>query len=1533
MLKNYTTEIAERIIKSDILKPLIRENLKKQGKSIKGIINNVFISEIIDVNDVDFFEVLNSKLSTYFFSYLLNIILFTLKENILNPLLSNSHSDLIMKNEYFNSSLIQNAFDKIKFKFVPPVKLNINANKVTIYNGLEIPKSKSYIELIIKYVNEKINQKYITNEEKLRKVIDVEKENESTKEYHKNLDKFEENIKVEMEKIELFKSIYNQNDEELKKMILNDYLKYFIVLYLEKKETDYIINEKLLNFLKLIIKIKFSENNNQHYEFENKIEEFAKILLFTQGYKEDIKNLFDIFIDVVKYFGNLEEYINNILDEEIIKYEISERNKKYTKIVNINFFNLIESLIRAILLYSIELMKKDQAKFYDYFYYLTTVEANLQKMNRRYFLFSKEIYNIKYIIKIEEAYKYNHEEFEKNYEAIMNNLLEQSVLLYNGNYNQLYNIILDLIKIFDDSFKEKNDLYVNLLFFIFRQQYKNIYNQDIRIKLVENFIKNELLSKKSKIFLSETLKDFKPEMITKKKNKDDLIKNFLNLEGNEKLKSYKNLINICNNANSSEFNEILLYFFECQCQSYFLSILNKNDNKYTEKCCEALLLSVSIGYLKKAIQYLYEHKNNNDNNFLKLYAIAYVKTYAYFYVEISHAHFDKCNWEEINRLLNDKDENNASIRNMRNIYIWRLFCKKYDNFDLFINSVKDIPIFQELREKLKKELDETKYIFKESFITSKSLQNYKNISMEIVDKYIDNKNDAKLDFKIINDNFDSYYSTLVNKIISYTYGNDKNKIINIMKNIYDSTYKEINLGDEGKKLYQYLLNYDSFQNEVVKKISDNPLNQDEYEILLYSFRFIFNSQIGNKKCFYNELLKKNASKFINNNFIPGSFPLPNELMKSYNILVEKLPQRINMGYYICKDCGFLYEVKPCTFPMSTDSCPSNHVIGGHDHVCSKKDIRVYYEQQDINKFHNQWRSYPNWLNSFISTTLVDFKANYVDKNIVKPQKGIIKDYEISEFEKKLPIRNMNIITFRILNYILYSYLLGAYILNNLSKEEMRNYLVENLFPHTLFGIVKKNWELLEVSLKELGVENVKVFMNMIFDKLSESINNLKSVNTEEQLSNFENNMNNYIMNLVSQKDNIKKLNEDYQKMNNELVSFNPQSIKEIVLANYEPGIYDQNVYPDIQYYSISCIQDYNTFVNLFNSSKENENKYSLINMLIKKDEDITVNASKMISLENINKLTNLLLNIYSYKISREDAKAKILKNEIVHIIDTYNEFNPNKINTEEEFINSYVNPFIKSWDMIKGKAVQYKCRVLRDLDKGEKPLDMTIDNNLSFFLVDNGDQDGGMFLAAAYQNLIEWQNAFINLIISKNTMNGLLNSYVPLLEQEIDIQEAGKEEIINLDAKIYKSLADLIHHSSMRNIFGPDNQIIYKNYNNITYNFDYIEEELAKSILPGIKRFKSNKITCITYLFEGFRGDSSSVLTEYNTKYPPKELTDDEKESLNDLLKNNNGSKFYKEVFASLQILMNLIVNENYNQDHLIYKVIEARSNYVVLNS
>ena len=407
------------------------------------------------------------------------------------------------------------------------------------------------------------------------------------------------------------------------------------------------------------------------------------------------------------------------------------------------------------------------------------------------------------------------------------------------------------------------------------------------------------------------------------------------------------------------------------------------------------------------------------------------------------------------------------------------------------------------------------------------------------------------------------------------------------------------------------------------------MTQVEFEILLYSLRFIFNSQINSQKCFYNDILKKNTANFISNNYVPGSFPLANEFLKSYNILKEKLEKRLDMGYYICKDCGFLYEVKPCTFTMAEDSCSKNHVIGGKNHMCSKKDIRVFLDKNDYDKLCNYWR-HPDWVGSFVFSTINDFKTNYVDKNVPKPSKGIIKDYEINDFERNSDIRDINIITFRLLNFILYSYLLGSYILDNLSKEEMKLYLVENLFPVSLFGIVKKNWELLDIALKEKGVENIQTFMNMIFQKMNEFICNLQSVDTVDKLSLFEKQVNDYIMGILSSKENIDKINNDYKAINNELLSFNSNSMKEIILGNYEPSEYDPKFFPDMQYYTVSKLENYDTFVNKFQSIKENENKYTLINLLIKKDEDLCQNAINMKSLENLNKLTNMLLNIYSF---------------------------------------------------------------------------------------------------------------------------------------------------------------------------------------------------------------------------------------------------------------------------------------------------------------
>lgn len=79
---------------------------------------------------------------------------------------------------------------------------------------------------------------------------------------------------------------------------------------------------------------------------------------------------------------------------------------------------------------------------------------------------------------------------------------------------------------------------------------------------------------------------------------------------------------------------------------------------------------------------------------------------------------------------------------------------------------------------------------------------------------------------------------------------------------------------------------------------------------------------------------------------------------------------------------------------------------------------------------------------------------------------------------------------------------------------------------------------------------------MIFDKVIELIKNLESAETQNKYDEFEKDINDYILEIITNKDNIEKLNKDYQSLNNDLLSFDPQSIKEIIQANFDPSIYD-----------------------------------------------------------------------------------------------------------------------------------------------------------------------------------------------------------------------------------------------------------------------------------------------------------------------------------------------------------------------------------------
>ena len=165
----------------------------------------------------------------------------------------------------------------------------------------------------------------------------------------------------------------------------------------------------------------------------------------------------------------------------------------------------------------------------------------------------------------------------------------QSEQHYSDNYIKLYDLILELINIIENSFQEKNESYINLLYFIYFTNCR--YNSEIKLELLTNFFKNKHLLIKSKFFLNIFLSELSPKFPRKREKKTleeicfEYTDNFLNLNI-KKLIRYENLIKIIENINIQEFNRILLDFFEEKCQSYFISILKDNKDDYSEKCCK-----------------------------------------------------------------------------------------------------------------------------------------------------------------------------------------------------------------------------------------------------------------------------------------------------------------------------------------------------------------------------------------------------------------------------------------------------------------------------------------------------------------------------------------------------------------------------------------------------------------------------------------------------------------------------------------------------------------------------------------------------------------------------------------------------------------------------------------------------------------------------------------------------------------------------------------------------------------------------------
>ena len=357
-------------------------------------------------------------------------------------------------------------------------------------------------------------------------------------------------------------------------------------------------------------------------------------------------------------------------------------------------------------------------------------------------------------------------------------------------------------------------------------------------------------------------------------------------------------------------------------------------------------------------------------------------------------------------------------------------------------------------------------------------------------------------------------------------------------------------------------------------------------------------------------------------------------------------------------------------------------------------------------------------------------------------------------------------------------------------------------------------------------------------------------------------------------------------------------------------IYSEKDYPMFKYFYLT---KYKTKEDLIYHMDKKEN-YPLLNLLLSDHPDI----KKIKYLPIFNEFTNYMVENYSFKISRDDAKTRILENEEIY--------------KDDKFKKLFKN-FIKVWNEIKSSAIKYKCR--------EEMAVKTLSSKdpVIYFLNDNGELGFGMYIASACQNFISWQNTFLQRIIDSNGLEGILHYYVNNIKRKVPVQNAKPEQTLLIDERFDKSnyidLIDVIYTFSERNIFNENRQINYSDYNSFKYDYDAIEEELGKIILPGVCLFESeDELNFVTFWSEGLRGGRSQMLIDFCSKYPQEELEIEEKKQITkyiiDKLPNNYD---FKDFFGSLQMLIFYLTEKGNNKNDIkVNDVIEKAPQYLNLS-
>ena len=1468
---NYVKSLVDYITNDNELMKNIHKSIFKSMEKDEDIIIQVFKKEnSINQDDIDLINIIQKHLSDL---YLKNLYLLYYKaeqDQFFSTLLSNLEIKNINKNKNKpeNDQIIEEEEDNI----IKKTEENKDDENENVQKTLEKAKNIYLEKLIIFENNEERNKKYIIEEQEKNK-LDI----------------------ILGLKLPGFKAIINSIIKRFRNEFMNQYRKYENTLRddldeyeIESKKQEYFSHIKIYNH---IITIEIEKN-----EIISEILKENNIYIKEELFDLFLKDYYFLFIETNLKNINKENNKNDIDYEsvrEFLAFLVELRNNSEKEFKETDVIRNVANIINWVETYSEE---------------ITIILNIFSKLNK---IISNLFEQIKKIINNNKI-KYEVSERNQPYKSIVNKLIFlgiDSILKVVTSNEQIYINLKDnkeklsqLIDINKEILQQALRIQNNLMLFS-----KEIYSLEEFLSLYDCFKSNKIdtsenITKLIKFFSNETC-------LINGEKEDELKENFNQFYKylNDSIGKDKSFNDIMSIIFKSEYIKISYDSFK---NILLETILSKNEFIYKNYQLFNLIINLestpeemekNLTNIKELKDPLITTLSKHKDEFLEQ---AIINIFEYiilkYFNSITSLDYNKMNRE-------NKNEN-------------RIYFKSYYQSNCEANIIFDLSF----------------NIFREC------IQILDNI-YEPKDKKIENENLCKL-YAI------SYIKIYLSKVVFFAYNNIQNiksihEIINEIKGSNtNSKFRNVIKIYLFKLLFNIMnrnwgefiqFNFTSIQIDFFNILSeDNDQNESLNTLYLTKYFIPFEPKVYKN---YNEEFNEYKNKNIENaQKILTNFLKKNDLdafiMVSINQIISKLEVEINNKDYsdFSKICELLFnnynmnnnlkqllllffnedQFKNIIKPKLEERKKKSNFSNDNPFESLLYGFRFCVQTLNNNKF-----LYSSILSEDCLKTIKKsfIPGNYQSQNIKDKEKNnfginfISKDKFLLVHKK---VRNLSEIGFRLLNFILYNHLFFANCLNYYTDNEFNKDF--EIMEMNCLDVIKANWNLLDEALRKKNIISIEIFMNLIFKRLSELIKKCKLITKEKELNEFEEKVEKLIETCINE---YPDYSEKYLEINKQLLPLKAKNIRTII-SELEPPIeeiYPFEEYPFLKYFTYT---EYRTLDNLIKELGPEEDYKYIHPLLFKYLSEYCNNDSDVKKLKffpGFNNFANMMIDHYSFKISREDAKNRTLDMNIVR-----------------DFKKKYFDNFEKSWQAIKKKAIKYQSNNVME------PKNLTDKDNLVYFLNDVNENGYGMYIAAAYEKFIKWQNGFLEYIIKNSSNNKNLNYFIENMKNKIPIYQANKNQILSIDNCFddlsIRNFDDLIYAFSRRNIYGKDGIINYLNYNSFLYDIVSIEDELGKFVLSGKCLFEDEEnLNFMNYWGEGFNAGKSDILDKFYLKYKQKDLEKDKIEKIIEYIKTKRieGKNDFKPFLGSIQLIIFYLVNNNAKENDTIQNIIISAEKYL----